>query len=125
MPGKPVRVLGLSELISALNAVDRDLAKELRAKLKEAADVVAKDASARLSELSPSPSRSAASIRPRVRSAGLVTVEQTRRKTTGKRPDWGAIQMRDAFLPAADADEAVVAGMIEKAIDDVALRHGF
>jgi hypothetical protein len=120
-----MRVLGLAELIKALNAVDRDLAKELRAKLKEAAVVVSEEASARLADLSPAPARSAAGIIPRVRSAGLVTVEQGLRRTTGKRPDWGATQMERAFLPAADAEQDVVAEMIETAINDVALTHGF
>jgi hypothetical protein len=125
MPGRPLRVLGLSELIKALNAVDRDLARALRASLKEAADFVAKDAGARLSELSPSPARSAAGVVPRVRNAGLVTVEQKLRRTTGKRPDWGATQMARAFLPAADADADQVAAMVETAIDSVAFSQGF
>ena len=40
MPGKPVRILGLAELISALNEVDRDLAVTLRGELEEVAGVV-------------------------------------------------------------------------------------
>jgi hypothetical protein len=125
MPAGPFRVLGLAELIQALNAVDRELTVELRARLKEAAALVAEDASSKLSQLQPAPSRSAAGIIPRVRSAGLVTVEQKLGRTTGKRPDWGATQMSRAFLPAADEDAEVVAGMVEKAIDDVATPHGF
>jgi hypothetical protein len=119
------RTVGLTELIQALNAVDRDLSVALLTKLKEAAEFVSKDASARLADLSPAPTRSAAGIIPRVRSAGLVTVEQKLRKTTGKRPDWGATQMERAFLPAADADADVVAAMVTKAIDEVASSHGF
>jgi hypothetical protein len=125
MPGKPVRILGLAELISALNEVDRDLAVTLRGELKEVAGVVAKDAAERLAALDPTPAKSAAGIIPRVRSAGLVTVEQKYRKTTGKRPDWGVRQMQDAFLPAADANEDKVASEIEAAIDRVAFSHGF
>lgn len=124
MPG-PFRVLGLAELFAALNAVDKELSAELKASLKEAAVMVADDASAKLSTLVPQPSKSAAGIIPRVRGAGLLTVEQKLRRTTGKRPDWGARQMSDAFLPAADEDEAKVAAMVEAAIDSVALRHGF
>jgi hypothetical protein len=125
MPGKPVRVLGLAELIQALDAVDRDLRLAFLASLKEAANVVAEDASARLAELSPAPSRSAAGIVPRARTAGLITVEQKLRRTTGKRPDWGVTQMRYAFLPAADANEETVARIVERAMDETAKAHGF
>lgn len=125
MAGQPIRVLGLSELLSALNAVDRDLAKNLRSELKEAGEVVARDAREKLSSLFPSPVRSAAGIVVRVRSAGLVTVEQKYRKTTGKRPDWGVTQMKDAFLPAADAKQDIAAQHIEAAIDNTARDHGF
>lgn len=123
--GQPLRVLGLSELIAALNAVDRDLAKDLRAGLKEAGEVVARGVREKLMELFPAPARSAAGVVVRVRSAGLVTVEQKYRKTTGKRPDWGVTQMKDAFLPAADERQELAAQHIEAVVDNTARDHGF
>lgn len=117
-----MRVLGLSELIRSLDAIDRDLPDALRAELKEAADVVAGDVAARLQPLSP---HSASGVVARVRAAGLVTVEQKFRKTTGRRPDWGVTQMRYAFLPAAEQDQEMFNEKVETAIDRVAFSHGF
>lgn len=99
---EPLRVVGLSELFADLNAVDRDIAVSLRQAEKDAGDVVARDAADRLRALQPASSRSADAMVTRVRPAGLVTVEQPLRKTTGKRPDWGVVQMTHAFLPALE-----------------------
>lgn len=117
-----MRVLGLSELIRDMNAVDRDLSRELRAELKDIADVGARDAAARLERLSP---HSASGIIGRVRSNGLVTVEQKFRKKTGMRPDWGVTQMREAFLPSADKLQHDLGERAEETIDHVARSHGF
>lgn len=124
MPG-PTRIPGLAELFRDLAAIDAELPGEMRAALKEAAGPVADDVRARLGELKPPPGRTISGVRVYVRSAGTVSIEQARRKTTGKRPDWGVTQMKDAFLPAAETgqDEAVAA--IERARDEVLRRHGF
>jgi len=125
MGSQPFRVIGLSELITALNAVDRDLSRDLKHELKEAGEIVARDAREKLGELSPPSPRSAANIITRVRSAGLVTVEQRLRKTTGKRGDWGVTQMVRAFLPAAEEKQELAVAHIEAAIDNTARDHGF
>jgi hypothetical protein len=126
LSGQPLRVLGLSELVAALNAVDRDLAKDLRRELRDAGEVVARGVREKLMELFPSPVRSAAGVVVRVRPAsGTVTVEQKYRKTTGKRPDWGVTQMKDAFLPAAEEEGDLAKQHIEAAIDNTARDHGF
>jgi hypothetical protein len=66
-------------------------------------------------------STSAAGYRVRVRQRG-VSVEQSLRKTTGRRPDYGALQMRKALLPArADTREEIEA-KFEEALDVVALK---
>ena len=44
--------------------------------------------------------RSAAGFRSRVKGFGRVMVEQRRRKTTGLRGDYGALQMQQALIPA-------------------------
>lgn len=124
MGRKPYNVTGLSELIKDLEAVDRDLPKVLKAKLQEAAEPVAHDAADKLRALQPASTRSADGIIVRVRNAGLVTVEQKERKTTGRRPDWGATQMTHALLPAAEEKGAEAVRSVEDAIDEVAHTHG-
>jgi hypothetical protein len=118
---EPLRVVGLTELFADLNAVDRELAIRLRTAEREAGDVVAKDAADRLKGLKPASPRSAAGVKTQVRSAGLVTVEQKLRKTTGKRPDWGVIQMMHAFLPALEEKgeeaKARIAEAVERAVN--------
>ena len=120
-----MKVLGLSELIRDLNAIDRDLAADLRTRLRAVGELVARDVRQRVGRFSPPSPRTGAGVKVRVRSAGLVTVEQTKRKTTGKRPDWGVTQMKDAFLPAADANEETVVRGVDAAIERVARSHGF
>jgi hypothetical protein len=79
----------------------------------------------KIGDLSPPSPRSAAGVITRVRSAGLVTVEQKLRKTTGKRGDWGVTQMKYAFLPAADEKQELASAHVEAAIDNTARDHGF
>lgn len=66
---------------------------------------------------------SAAGFQERVRAGGLVRVEQSLRKTTGKRPDWGALMVTKAMLPAREAKlEGAVAG-IEGRIAAIVAAH--
>jgi hypothetical protein len=67
---------------------------------------------------------SAAGFQERVRAGGLVRVEQALRKTTGKRPDFGALMVTHAMLPARDAKlEGAVAGL-EGRIAAIVASHG-
>lgn len=65
-------------------------------------------------------SGSASGYRTYVRRSGMISVEQSRRKTTGKRPDYGALQMRKALVPALDEHSDDVVRETEAAMDDVA-----
>jgi transposase InsO family protein len=121
--GRPYNIPGLSELIRDLEAVDKDIPKALRERLREVGKVVARDVQRRIGQLHPPSPRTGQGVRVYVRKAGLVAVEQKEIKTTGRRPDWGPIQMRRAFLPAADANESWVGAQVEHEIDAVALRH--
>lgn len=107
MARQTLRVEGLRELDKAWRAADKELAKEMRARLREVGEIVAREARARLAPLSEA---SASSIVPRARANGAFA-EQKRRRTTGKRPDWGSRQMSRAFVPALEAkqDEVVEA----------------
>jgi len=46
-----------------------------------------------------------------------VFVRQSRRKTTGLRPDFGALQLREALEPALERNESQVFREVERAID--------
>ena len=123
MAGRPVDIPGLSELIRDLEAVDAEIPAALRERLREVGKVVARDVKHRIGQLHPPSPKTGQGVRVYVRRPGLVAVEQNKRKTTGKRPDWGVTQMKDAFLPAADANEAFAATEIVRAVDDAAKRH--
>lgn len=117
-----VRIRGLRELTVALRAADRDLAKGLRKELREAAKIVALEARRRFSRYD---QRSAMGMSPRVRSAGMAVVEQRRSRVTGKRPDYGALQMRKAFIPALEAKRDEVEKHVEDMLDRLGSDNGF
>ena len=121
----PVRVEGLDELIRASGQVDKGLRRGLTRELSGIAMVVASRAQEKLSALSPPASaKTVSGVRPRVRGS-LAYVEQRLGKTTGKRGDWGATQMRRAFLPALDEKTDEVVEGLELMLDRIADRNGF
>jgi hypothetical protein len=115
MAGETVAVRGLTELIRDFKNLDKPTARRLRESLRHAGDVVKDDAAARFSRYS---SKSAAGYRTRVRQRG-VAVAQTLRKTTGTHPEFGALQMRKALLPALYAHEADLERDLERALDQI------
>lgn len=110
-----VRVTGIRELQRAARASGGAAPKLLRARLKIVGQIVRDDSAADLAPLSPI---SAAGYRVYVRQRG-VSVEQSRRRTTGMRPDWGAFQMRRILIPALDRNQTAVREETDKAIDDI------
>jgi hypothetical protein len=68
---------------------------------------------------SPIDPRSAAGFRTRVRQRG-VSVEQSRRRVTGKRGDYGALQMRRALVPALEDKKNQTEREFERAVDELA-----
>ncbi len=119
MSGQPYRVVGLSELLLELEATDKALAKALRDRLRETGRVVARDVQKRIGGLHPPSPATGRGVRVYVRRAGLVSVEQSKLRTTGKRPDWGVTQMKDAFLPAGEEGEHIIGAQIERDIDAI------
>lgn len=117
-----VKVSGLRELRRALKGVDADASKGLDAELKGLAESVAEDARGRLSAIDPA---SAAGIKPKLRGFGGVVVAQTKRKRTGLRPDYGALQMRTALIPALWSNKTDVERRLENLLDGLERRYGF
>ena len=106
-------VVGYRELMRACNRGDKETKAYVRGTLRHVGDVVREDATRRFA---PVDSRSAAGYRTRVRVKD-VAVEQSIRKTTGKRPQYGAFQMRRALLPALAGHENQLNRELEHALD--------
>lgn len=107
MAASGVRITGLREVQRGFRKLAAGTAAELRAALAQEAEPVAADARQRLSAYS---GASVGTIGPRVVFAG-VFVTQRARKVTGLRPDFGALQMRKAMIPALeDHADGIVAG---------------
>jgi hypothetical protein len=95
--GFRVNVKGYREVLRALNAVDQGTRTAVLAGLMKAAEPVTQDARARLRGY---PGLSVESIMPRAVARG-VYITQKHGRTTGTRPDFGALQMRVGLIPAA------------------------
>jgi hypothetical protein len=120
--GEVVRVEGVRELDQALRLMDADLRRELRRELTNVGKIVSEDARSRLGAFS---ARSAAGIRPRLRSAAEITIEQRKGKTTGAHPEWGAFQMRKVLLPARESKRSEVLEALEDMLTRIGRRAGF
>lgn len=121
MPNETVKVEGLRDLHRALRRYDKSLALELNRRLKQAAELVRGDAAARFQRIN---AVSAAGFRPRARS-GAAFVEQSRKRTTGTRPDFGSLQMSLALLPALESKSGEVEQSIERMLDEIGSQEGF
>lgn len=120
MAGTTVRVSGLNETIRAFNRIDRSLANEVRSELKKVAEPVAADARGRIGRYS---GANTAGIKP-VTSTRSVFVRQSQGKTTGKRPDFGALQMRHLLGALYENQDEIFRG-VENMLDRLTSREGF
>lgn len=121
MAAGTVRVKGLSELQRDFRKMGGELPREVRQELKRTGEVVRTEAVPLFEDISP---RSASGYRVRVRIRG-VAVEQSRKRTTGRRPDFGALQMRRALIPALERRQQEVFSGLERMLDRLAGENGF
>lgn len=115
MASQTLRASGLNETLRALNRADKETRKMVRDELQEGGEIVREEWSLRLDAFNPT---SAAGLRTRVRTRG-VFVGQSLRKTTGKRPDYGRLQMRIGEDVTEDKEDDVIEGF-ENALDRIA-----
>ena len=115
-----VRVYGVQEVNRAFRHVDRSLALEFGKDLKAAAAPVVAAAKAKEKWQG----ASIGTIRAK-RAGARVYVEQSAKKVTGKRGDFGALQMRQALIPALDENAAEVFAGVEIVLDKYANSAGF
>lgn len=118
----PIRTVGLDELYKALAEVEPELHGAVQDGLRETGDVVRDDSQERFAEYD---AASAAGFRTRVRAAGRVVVEQSRRKTTGRHPRFGDLMVRKGFLPAYFAKENEMQVIFDRQVAGVLRAAGF
>ncbi len=111
-----VVVRGYKPFMRAIARANPDSRKEVRNAFKAVGEVIRVKAE---EMFQPYSSVSAAGYRVRVRQRGIA-VEQRYRKTTGLRPDYGALQMKKALLPARADSYDETQAEFEKALDRVA-----
>lgn len=130
MPNDRLIVKNLRGLIHAADMAGPETKKAVRGTFREVGDLVKVDAAARFVSTDTrktstpfarqaSLHHTASGFRTVVRSRG-VAVEQSIRRTTGRHPEFGALQMRRALLPALDEEQGAVERAFERAIDRVA-----
>lgn len=125
-------VEGYSQLARALHDAPKDVQREARAVFALVGKKVRDDGEKLFSSYGSaaagstsfggnraSHADSAQGYRVRVRTRG-VEVEQTKRKTTGRHPEYGAAQMRHGLLPALAKNTPVAYAATEAAMRDVA-----
>ena len=112
-----LRVKGVRELVRAADAAGKETKKLVRDRLRQIAEPVLADARSKLARYD---ERSASRLGISVRRTGSVSVEQRLRATTGARPDFGALQMREALVPALDENTDRIERDFEQAVDDIA-----
>lgn len=93
----------------------------MREELRKAAEPVRDDAT-RLFLTRITPRTQATRYGISVRRTGVVAVEQRKRRTTGKRPDFGGLQMREALVPSLNNNQAEVLAHLDRAIEKMSQR---
>lgn len=121
MAAETIKVEGYRATIKALGDVDRGTKRAVFAGLRAAAEPIAADARSKLSGFQ---GISLGTIKPSARSTGVVVIQRAK-KTTGKRADFGALQMRKGLLPALEENEDTVACDVEAAFYVLTKKEGF
>jgi hypothetical protein len=116
-----VRFSGLRELARDFGLLERKIGGELTDELAAQAEPVAEGVRRRAQRFG---SATVAGVAVGSHPGGAV-VEQRQPKTTGLRPDFGEIQMQEAFIPAlVEREDEVIQGADER-ISHVLDEHGF
>lgn len=115
-----VRVSGLKEAQRALGNLDDAVKRELQRELRAVAEPVAARTRQKAQAQGWS-DKTVSGIRAGSR-LGVAVVRQSRRKTTGTQPLFGAEQMREAFIPAAEESEPMVERSVELLLDRLTAR---
>ena len=121
MAAATVRVEGLRELTAVFRRLEGDVKNTVRDELKEVARPVIDDTRAKIGRYQGAKLNT---IRPRV-TGRSVFVTQGARKVTGKRGDYGALQMTRGLMPALDENSDRIVRGLEHALDRLGSSAGF
>ena len=119
-----IRVKGLRELNAAFRNLEKKTDIErgmLRNELKKVAEPVAESAKQKIGRYQGAKLNT---IRPRV-AARSVFVTQGARKVTGKRGDFGSLQMTRGLMPALDENADKIVRGLEHVLDQLGSSEGF
>lgn len=105
----------------ALNKMEKETKNAVKDGLKDAADPIVSDIRQRLSVYT---GLSTGTIGPRVVVGGIF-ITQRKRKVTGKRGDFGSLQMTHGFLPATEDADDDIREAVEDEFNALAIRAGF
>lgn len=108
-------VKGYREFVRACDRSSKEVKSGLRKSLRAAGQLVRDEARRLLSRYD---AESASKIGVSVRQSG-VSVEQRHARVTGMRPDFGALQMTHALLPARNEKEPDLERAVEKMLDNL------
>ncbi len=121
MANATIHVHGVREVNRAFRQIDRQLAKEFGGDLKDAAAPVVSSAKGKVTRYQ---GAKVSTIRAR-RAGARVYVEQSAKKVTGLRFDFGALQMRTVLIPALDENANQVFDAVEHVLNKYANSAGF
>lgn len=116
------RIQGLTELLRKEQTVGAKVEGELATALQGAGGIVARDAAHRYQPFSV---RGGAGIQTKVFVSGVYVVQTIRkaRDVTKRRPNFGPLMMRKAFLPALRDNETKVIAAAEAAVEQARARY--
>lgn len=116
-----VRVRGLTQTIRAFSVLEKGVRAEILGELRSIAEPVARDAQEKLSGYA---GISLGTIGPRTSVRGAF-VTQRARKVTGRRPDFGSLQMRKGLIPALEEHADDIEPAVGEALDRLTRAAGF
>lgn len=112
-------------MIRALKLVDEDIVRDVKDELYKAGDLVRQEARRRFEPFSPFSAQGFVTrVRP-LSGGSLVSIEQNLRKTTAARPQWGALQMTEALIPAREVVMDDVMDELDDLVGKVLRQYGF
>lgn len=120
MAGATVNIRGYKETLRALERIERGAGKALLSGLKDAAEPVRSEW---VSRLQPYMGASTSTIGPKLLTRGVV-IQQRAKKVTGRRGDFGSLQMRHGLGALFDKQDETLK-LAEKAMDDLTRDEGF
>ena len=116
-----VKVRGLGEMQRDFRKLSKDLDRELSEELVQIAEPVARSIRRR-AEMEGYGERTVSGIAAG-RRRGAAVVRQRRKKVTGRRPDFGGIQLREVFEPAVAAHAAQSERRVEEFLERITREH--